>query len=233
MKVKLELITGLLIISAVTGGLLAWSIVGRPNPTIEEVIERNRDWLMSLDGVVDIGIGEVDGAPCIKVYVEEGTSYLKQVLSREINGFGVMIEEVGEVITHENRASIMENGIRLTIEFEKTEFNLGEDMVASLSVTNERDENFSFDTVAAFDFILYDENFQTIYWWSIDKAFIMVVIEATLKPGESYSENLSWDLNLYDPDTGGYLPIVPGRYYIRGAFRRDNMVTPSLLIMIS
>lgn len=64
--------------------------------TIDEVLKRHTDRLMSLPGVVGTAIGECDGKPCIKVFVVKKTPELLKKISPTLEGFLVVIEETGE-----------------------------------------------------------------------------------------------------------------------------------------
>jgi ABC-type Na+ efflux pump permease subunit len=67
-------------------------------PSIEDVISRYDDQLLSQEGVVGVGTGETStGEPCIKVYVIEKTPELEEVIPKELEGYTVEIEEIGEV----------------------------------------------------------------------------------------------------------------------------------------
>jgi len=70
---------------------------------IEAVRQRHETKLMSLDGVVGLGIGKSKSANnklCIKVYVEAKKPKLEELVPKEIEGFAVEIEEVGEIIAY-------------------------------------------------------------------------------------------------------------------------------------
>ncbi len=54
--------------------------------------------LMSLDGVVGVGTGELDGKECIVVLVAAAREDVEARLPREIDGFPVRIEESGPIV---------------------------------------------------------------------------------------------------------------------------------------
>lgn len=65
---------------------------------IEDVKSRYGDQLLSKEGVVGIGIGETaTKEPCIKVYVKERSPKVEEVIPKELEGYPVEIEEIGEV----------------------------------------------------------------------------------------------------------------------------------------
>lgn len=68
-----------------------------PETPIDAVLDRNTDQLMAIPGVSGTGIGECDGRPCIKVYVERDTPALREQLPEELDGYPVAVEEIGEV----------------------------------------------------------------------------------------------------------------------------------------
>lgn len=66
--------------------------------SIEEVKSKYEAELLSLEGVVGIGIGESKtGAACIKLYVAQKTPQIEKMAPQEVEGFAIEIEEVGEV----------------------------------------------------------------------------------------------------------------------------------------
>ncbi len=65
--------------------------------TIEQVLEEQTPTLMAIDGVVGTGIGECDGRPCIKVFVETTTVAVTEEIPGEIEGYVVVVEETGPI----------------------------------------------------------------------------------------------------------------------------------------
>ncbi|MEW6221947.1 MAG: BsuPI-related putative proteinase inhibitor [Candidatus Hadarchaeota archaeon] len=140
-------------------------------------------------------------------------------------------ENVGE-----NSASIIENGIKLTLTLSKTGFNLGENIPMNLTVQNIRAENVSLEFSSGYqsDFIVYDTDFNKVCAWSDGKMFIMSFTGFGLGPGENRSWVWDWDQKVYNNQTGEYSPIAPGEYYLRGILVRysTSLTTPSLKITV-
>ncbi len=67
------------------------------NKSIEQVLKEHTDHLMSLPGVTGTAQGELNGKPCIKVYVEKKTSELEKQIPDEIEGYPVDIQESGVI----------------------------------------------------------------------------------------------------------------------------------------
>ncbi len=136
--------------------------------------------------------------------------------------------------TGENTASVVENGAKLTISLDKTEFNQGENIDVELVVQNLREENvtFTFSSGYQFDLVVYDENFEVVCAWSDDKGFIEAFTNLSLGPGESHNWVWNWNQMVYDRLTGEYSSIGPGTYHLRGILI-GYMETPSLRITIS
>lgn len=68
-----------------------------PETPIDLVLDRYTDQLMAIPGVSGTGIGEREGHPCIKVYVIRDTPALRDRLPAELDGYDVVVEEIGEV----------------------------------------------------------------------------------------------------------------------------------------
>ena len=89
-------VIALTLIGFVVGATLAGCISLTPySDDIVVVKERHESYLMSLPSVVGVGIGDCDGKPCIKVYVEESTSELQRQIPKQLEGFEVEIEVTG------------------------------------------------------------------------------------------------------------------------------------------
>lgn len=67
-----------------------------PSKTVEEVLKKHTEELMSIPGVVGTGEGLCNGKPCIKVFVIEFTLELEQKILNILEGYLVEVEETGE-----------------------------------------------------------------------------------------------------------------------------------------
>ncbi len=134
----------------------------------------------------------------------------------------------------ENTANVIENGAKLTISLDKTEFNQGENIDIKLVVQNLREENvtFTFSSGYQFDLVVYDENFEVVCAWSDDKEFIEAFTSLSLEPEESHNWVWNWNQMVYEKLTGEYSPINPGTYHLRGILI-GYIETPCLRITIS
>jgi hypothetical protein len=63
--------------------------------TIELVLEENTSWLLSLSGVVGIAISKSQAKPCIRVFVNEKTDKLQQLIPSSLGGYPVLVEQKG------------------------------------------------------------------------------------------------------------------------------------------
>jgi hypothetical protein len=71
---------------------------------IEAVLRRYEDELMAYPNVNAVGVGEKSGHPVIKVMVvrkvPEASLKSGQVLPKELEGFALDVEEIGEIAAH-------------------------------------------------------------------------------------------------------------------------------------
>jgi hypothetical protein len=65
--------------------------------SIDDVLRENEERLMATDGVVGVGITESGGAPALSVMVKELTPKVRSDIPRELRGYPVKVEVVGEV----------------------------------------------------------------------------------------------------------------------------------------
>ncbi len=72
--------------------------------SIEQVKEKYEDELMRISGVAGVGIGECNGAPCIKVYIEKETLETKNI-PNQLEGFKIETEFTGPIEALPNPAS--------------------------------------------------------------------------------------------------------------------------------
>ena len=99
---------GILIFAALgIAGISLFAYLSKPTPlpkTIEQVKEQYEAELMRIEGVVGVGIGECDGEPCIKVYLEKEIHSM--LFPIEIEGFKVDYEMTGPLVALPNPASV-------------------------------------------------------------------------------------------------------------------------------
>ena len=66
-------------------------------PTITDVLNAQTPALMAIPGVVGTGLGEEKGAPCIIIFVRKKDARLKRELPKQLGGYPVRVDEVGEI----------------------------------------------------------------------------------------------------------------------------------------
>ena len=66
-----------------------------PDQNISQVIKKYRKILLMVDGVVGIGEGELEGKPCIKVFVDRKTKEIEGHIPSVFDGYPVCIVESG------------------------------------------------------------------------------------------------------------------------------------------
>ena len=68
-----------------------------PQRSADEVKRRHEAELMSIPGVVGVGVGQCEGQACIKVLVERETPELAGAVPNDLEGIRVDLEEIGKV----------------------------------------------------------------------------------------------------------------------------------------
>jgi hypothetical protein len=65
--------------------------------TIEEALKESNTWLMSIPGVVGTAQALCDSKPCIRAYVLQISADLARQIPDMIDGYPVVLEEIGEI----------------------------------------------------------------------------------------------------------------------------------------
>lgn len=65
--------------------------------TVAAVLQRHTTELMKIPGVVGTGEGVYRGKPCILVFVKKKSSRLVKKIPKTLEGFAVIVREVGKV----------------------------------------------------------------------------------------------------------------------------------------
>ena len=63
---------------------------------LRKVLEKHRERLLTVSGVVGVGEGICDGKPCIRVFVTRKNPRVARNIPGTIGGYEVTIEETGE-----------------------------------------------------------------------------------------------------------------------------------------
>lgn len=93
-----------------------------------------------------------------------------------------------------------DTGVDVTVTTDKPQYASGDAIVLHLEVTNRTDEPvvLRFSDGQRFDLVIRDEAGEMAWRWSADKAFIQVLGEEQLAPGESltYEERFEGSLQV-------------------------------------
>ena len=65
--------------------------------TVQDVLKKNTDFLLSIPGVKGIAIGESGGKPCILVLVVDKNGEGVTKIPSQLEGFPVVVEETGAI----------------------------------------------------------------------------------------------------------------------------------------
>ena len=68
-----------------------------PAQDIQEGLTAHTPRLLAMDGVVGVGQGICDGAPCLKVMILKKTSELIKQIGADADGYRIEIIETGEI----------------------------------------------------------------------------------------------------------------------------------------
>ena len=127
----------------------------------------------------------------------------------------------------------------LSMELEKTVFNLGEDVSITISVKNIGNETITvaWGSAAMFDFDVLDANGTFVYRFTYAYLFAFVEHRVSLFPGEEFSLTRKWDQTRMTVEGDKLLeygiPVERDIYSITGKLNsRGDIVTPPITITI-
>lgn len=63
---------------------------------LRKVLDKHRDKLLAITGVVGIAEGVCDGKPCIRVFVDRKSHRISRSIPGTLGGYLVIVEESGE-----------------------------------------------------------------------------------------------------------------------------------------
>jgi len=73
----------------------ARDIVILASPSAGQVKDKHTADLLAIKGVVGVGVGALNGSPCIKVFLENGSAALKAKIPKTLDGYPVVTEVTG------------------------------------------------------------------------------------------------------------------------------------------
>ena len=119
--------------------------------------------------------------------------------------------------------------LELVMSVEDVGRRMGEPIIFTFTLRNLGDENFSCRMgLPLFDINLYDEAGGLLARWSDGRAFIEVLLQFELPPGGEYSEEVVWDMRVYNPETGETEPLAPGSYSLSGVWLGETTMLASI-----
>jgi parallel beta-helix repeat protein len=112
--------------------------------------------------------------------------------------------------------------LELNLVENKTDYDLGEPINITLTITNMTNETASFLLAPSWwDLFVYNDTNNLLYRWSSGKIFPMYVMFVTLEPGMNISEAMTWPqtCNAVVDNFGTPIsPVSPGTYYLVGFY---------------
>ena len=111
-------------------------------------------------------------------------------------------------------------GTTIEMSIDKSKITAGEYILLTIKITNRQNENQTYEvSPPGFNMFIYHENGTIWATYTEGQAFPEIYIQKTLQPGESYQEELYWNLYKYDPDTLDFIRPQPGTYQLEGILR--------------
>lgn len=126
------------------------------------------------------------------------------------------------------RASIVSPPVEFSVEMNKPDFALGENVTVSLSLKNTSNSTIqlawgdfsgSDSGVMYFDFCITDINDTVIYQFSQWHMWEAVKVSKVLKPGEQLASVFIWWQRTGQPESSVDVPVPKGTYFLRGLTR--------------
>jgi hypothetical protein len=117
-------------------------------------------------------------------------------------------------------------GFKLTLTLQKTEYNLGEPVNVTLTVTNIGNQTTDFDEAPSWwDFVVYNDTYNGLYsWLRSGRVFPAYVTRVSLDPGMGFTNEVMVWPQLCNSTVNRYgaavSPVSSGTYYIVGQY--DN-----------
>jgi archaellum component FlaF (FlaF/FlaG flagellin family) len=126
-------------------------------------------------------------------------------------------------------------GLEITMQLEKTEYSLGEQICITVTITNIGNQaiNFSY-TAWSFDFLVYNNTDNNIYQWS-NQIFPQYVVNMPLDPGMGLTRVLVWPQTCNITTLSEGVPVSAGTYFIIGqaGYEYELQTTPIQVTIVN
>jgi hypothetical protein len=130
--------------------------------------------------------------------------------------------------TQNSKSEGQKGNLELSMTIDKTVVLAGEDIEFAFILKNKGAKNVSFWMGPPFfDAYLYDLDDVLVASWTEGRCFVTYVEKIILKPGETFSQTIEWNLYSYNNETGGFMPVKPGQYRISGAWLGEPHIETS------
>jgi len=126
------------------------------------------------------------------------------------------------------QASIVSSPIEFSIEMEKTDFQQGENINVTLSLTNTSNKTITllwgsyyaeWGQRIYFDYYIVNANGTKVYQYSHERGYLASTVEKVLNPGDQIANFYNWYQICADP-SGNYAIAPKGTYSVVGLTRR-------------
>ena len=122
-----------------------------------------------------------------------------------------------ELIESRQTVKTVYGDILFIMKVDKSRIHVGEQIEFNLTIKNEGEKRVTIKARApVFDIYLYDSLGNLVAKYTDGRAFIALIIEIELKPGDNYTKTIRWNLYKYNETSGEFDPIKPGIYRVSG-----------------
>ncbi|MFQ6095954.1 MAG: BsuPI-related putative proteinase inhibitor [Candidatus Bathyarchaeia archaeon] len=131
----------------------------------------------------------------------------------------LLVVDSNKSSSNEGLAEGRSGDLILTMSVDKTTIRVGQSIQFNLTLKNggEEDVNLSLG-YPPFDICLRDQHGEILTKYTTGRVFPTLLMNLTLRPGENYSQIISWDLDIFNENSGRFDLIKPGEYEVSGVW---------------
>jgi hypothetical protein len=139
--------------------------------------------------------------------------------------------------------SVISPPLEFSMQLNKTEFLLGEDVMVRLSLKNIGNETIGLswadfrgyeDVLMYFDFIVTDSNNTVVFQYSKVYGALFLVLDRTLNPGEQLVSAVPWiQITVHPQEVPSHQQVPAGTYNVRGLSRKMGLTVGNQTTIIT